>query len=126
MKNVKQARINVTLKKLFRYWLELTSSFHKLTKGETDVLALFLYYHYILKKDITNEKILWRSVFDYNIKKKIEEELDISSQMVYNNLYKFRKKGIIQNNKIVSTYITVNLLASSDSSGIYVDTILLF
>lgn len=105
MKNVKQAKINVTLKKLFKYWLELTSSFHGLTKGEQKILSLFLYHHYILKKNITNDRILWKHVFDYETKQEIEKELDISSQVVYNSLSKFRKKGIIQNGKIVSTYI---------------------
>lgn len=105
MKNIKKARINVTLKQLFKYWLQLTSSFHKLTPGQQNVLALFLYYHFLYKKDITNERVLWKAVFDYDTKLKIIEELSIKRAVLHNNLSIFRKKGIIQNNKIVSTYI---------------------
>ena len=105
MKNIKKARINVTLKKLFSYWLQLTYPFHKLTPAQQDILALFLYYHYVYKKDITNERVLWKAVFDYDTKKKIEKELNIIPQTLYNYMGLYKKKGIIQDGKIVSTYI---------------------
>lgn len=103
--NFKQANINVTLKQLFRNWLEITTAFHKLTKQQKDILALFLYYHYIYKQQITNDKILWNTVFDYDTRDKIQDELNITAQALYNNLTLFRKRGIIQNDRIVSFYI---------------------
>jgi hypothetical protein len=105
MNNIKQANINITLKGMFRQWLEITKPFHKLAKQQQDVLALLLYYHYMFKKDITTEKVLWKMVFDYDTKAKIKEELGIKDAVLHNNLTILRKKNIIINNQIVSTYI---------------------
>ena len=105
MKNAKVANINVKLKGLFLRWLELTVMFHKLTEKERKVLALLLYYHFILKKDITNPKILWKMVFDYDTKMKIKEELDMKDASFQNLLTALRKKNIIKDNMIVPTYI---------------------
>ena len=69
MNNVKIANINIKLKDLFFKWIEITRPFHKLTNQQQSVLALLLYYHYKYKKEITNSKILWKMVFDYDTKK---------------------------------------------------------
>lgn len=105
MKNLKQANVNVTLKSLFRYWLEITTPFHKLTAQQQHTLAAFLHEHYIMKQQITNEKILWKMVFDYDVKARVAKELGTNEQVIRNNITKFRKKGIIQNGRIVGTYI---------------------
>jgi len=105
MKNIKAVSLNIKLKQLFKTWLQITRVFHKLTKQQIDVLALLLYYHYKLQKQITNKKILWKVVFDYDTKAKIKEELDITDQSLQNVLTQLRKKNIIINNEIVSTYI---------------------
>tara|TARA_R110002124_G_scaffold281430_1_gene455727 strand:- start:87681 stop:88061 length:381 start_codon:yes stop_codon:yes gene_type:complete len=105
MKNTKQANINTTLKKLFKHWLEITRPFHKLTSQQQDILALFLYYHYKLKQKITNEKILWDSVFDYDIRMKVKKELDMKDGVLNNNLTLFRKKKILNYNMITPMYI---------------------
>lgn len=103
--NVKSLNMNVHLKTLFRLWLDITSSFHKLTKQQIEVLALLLYYHHELEKEITNKKILWRMVFDYETKSKIKRELNIKDASLQNVLTSLRKKGIVKDNQIVSTYI---------------------
>lgn len=103
--NVKSLNMNVDLKKLFNLWLNITSPFHNLTKQQIDVLALLLYFHKKLESEITNKKILWKIVFDYETKQKIKEELDISDASLQNVLTSLRKKNIISNNQIVSTYI---------------------
>lgn len=103
--NVKSLNMNVDLKKLFNLWLNITSPFHNLTKQQIDVLALLLYFHKKLENEITNKKILWKIVFDYETKQKIKEELDISDASLQNVLTSLRKKNIISNNQIVSTYI---------------------
>lgn len=105
MKNVKQANINVNFKGLFKHWLDITKSFHKLTNQEQSILSLLLYYYYEYKKEITNETILWKMVFDYDTKAKIKEELGMKDQVLQNNLTKLRKKNIVQDNQIVKTYI---------------------
>lgn len=105
MKNSKIANINIRLKGLFKQWLVITRVFHKLTEQQMSILALLLYYHYILKQDITNEKILWKMVFDYDTKLKIRNELNISDQAIQNTLNILRKKNIIKSNRITPTYI---------------------
>lgn len=106
MKNIKQADINIKLKDLFLKWLDITSSFHNLTSQQKHVLALFLYHHYKLKKEITNEKILWKLVFDYDTKALIKEELDLKNAGLQNILTLFRKRNIInEKNEITPVYI---------------------
>jgi len=105
MKNVKALSVNIKLKTLFKTWLQITRVFHGLTKQQLDVLALLLYYHYTLSQEITNNKILWKIVFDYETKSKIKEELGIADAGLQNVLTQLRKKNIVNDNQIVSTYI---------------------
>lgn len=105
MKNSKVANINIRVKDLFKKWLEITKIFHNLTNREMDILSLFLYHHYLKKKEITNEKILWKIVFDYDTKMEIKEELGIKDQSLQNVLTSLRQRNIISNNRIVKTYI---------------------
>lgn len=103
--NIKQANLNIELKDLFTKWLDITTSFHHLTKQEIKVLGLLLYYHYKYKTDITNTKVIWKMVFDYDTRKEVTRELDITDAVFRNILTKLRKSGIIKNNKIVDTFI---------------------
>jgi|TARA_R110000822_G_scaffold73853_3_gene177565 hypothetical protein len=106
MKNIKQANINITLKNLFLKWLDITSFFHNLTSQQKKVLALFLYYHYKYKQEITNEKILWKLVFDYETKLLIEQELNLKNAGLRNILTVLRKRNIInERNEITPAYI---------------------
>jgi hypothetical protein len=102
---MKQATQNIRLKDLFLKWLEITKSFHGLTNQQSSILALFLYYHYGYSKEITNNKILWKMVFDYDTKQLIEDELGVSNQVIQNFLTFARKKGIVNNNVISGGYI---------------------
>lgn len=119
MKNIKQANINIKIKDIFRKWIEITYSFHKLTPQQQDVLALFLYYHYKFKQDITNDKILWKVVFDYETKRLIKEELNIEDQSLQNVLTVLRKKGVIKNNTIIGNYILDIIPNSNNFKVIY-------
>jgi hypothetical protein len=114
MKNTKVANINVTLKGLFSRWLDITVTLHKLRKQERQVLALLLYYHYLLKQDITNNKILWKMVFDYDTRMKIKEELKMKDYSLQNVLSTLRSKNVIKDNRIVSAYIP-ELARTADS-----------
>lgn len=105
MKNIKQANINIHLKELFTRWLDITSAFHNLTKQQKQVLGLFLYYHYKYQKEISNNKILWKVVFDYDTRQEVKNQLGIKDAVLQNILSKLRKDGIIKNNKIISTFI---------------------
>ncbi len=119
MNNVKQANINIKLKNLFFKWLEITKPLHKLTQQEQDVLALLLYYHYKTKHETTNEKILWKIVFDYDTKMKIKEDLDMKDSALQTVLTKLRKKKIIIDNKISPIFIPSLELNSKNFKMIY-------
>lgn len=104
-KNVKIASINVHLKTFFFRYVAFTAPFHKLAKQHQQVLALLLYYHYTFGKDITNNKILWKAVFDYDTKLLISEELDMRSEGLTNILSQLRKHKVIINNQVSPVYI---------------------
>ena len=105
MKNQKQANINITIKNLFLTWLKIINSFHNLTPQQREVLALLLYYHYKIGEEITNDKIVWKLVFDYDTKKLIREELNIEDQSLQNVLSKLRKRNIIDNDRVTKNFI---------------------
>lgn len=109
MNNSKIANMNVKLKDLFFRWMEITKPFHKLNNQQQQVLALFLYYHYQYRKDITNNKILWRVLFDYDTKLKIKEdeifENGLSDSALQTILTNLRKKNVIVDGEIAKVYI---------------------
>jgi uncharacterized surface anchored protein len=109
MNNIKIANLNVKLKDLFFRWLDVTKSFHKLNNQQQQVLALFLYYHFLYKKEITNDKILWKILFDYDTKLKIKEDdifkKGLSDNSLQNILTSLRKKKIIIDGKISPVFI---------------------
>ena len=108
MSNVKQANLNVKLKDLFFRWLDVTKTFHKLNNQQQQVLALLLYYHYKYKKETTNDKILWKIVFDYDTKIKINEDPVFGEKGLtglQNILTVLRKKNIIIDGKISPFFI---------------------
>jgi len=110
MNNVKEANINLKLKDLFTRWLDVTRSFHKLNNQQQQVLSLLLYYHYQYKKEITNNKILWKILFDYDTKIKIMEdpvfgEKGMTSNGLHNILTILRKKKIIVDGEISKMFI---------------------
>lgn len=103
--SLKVVNINVNTKTFFKHWIKFTEPFHKLTDKQQNILALFLYHHNELKRQITNNKILWKEVLGYDTKVKIYSELDITSSNLENVLTQLRKRNIIIDNKIVDTYI---------------------
>ena len=102
MDNVKNATINVKIKNFFFRYIEFLKPFHKLQKQHYTVVALLLYYHYQFSKEITNNKILWKTVFDYDTKIKIVEKLNISLAVLDNNISALRKKNIIIGKKLTN------------------------
>lgn len=105
MKNVKGVNIKTDIKGLFYRWMVLTKPFHKLATREQEVLANLLYHHYLYKKTIRDESVIWKMVFDYSTKSKIKKELNMKDGTLQTTLTKLRKKNIIKNNRIVSTFI---------------------
>lgn len=105
MSNIKQANLNVKIKNFFFRYIEFLKPFHNLTNQEQKVLALFLYYHYKLSKEITNNKVLWKEVFDYDTKRLILDELQIEDSGLQNILTSLRKKKVIIDKQISKNYI---------------------
>lgn len=109
MSNSKAANINIKLKSLFFKWLEILKPWHDLNNQQQQVLALLLYYHYLYKKDITNNKILWKIVFDYDTRIKIIEDVCWKKGMnigtLNNVLTMLRNKKVIIDNEVIKLYI---------------------
>jgi hypothetical protein len=101
----KIVNMNIVPKELFKKWLSITHQFHKLKPKEEAILALFLYHHYKLKHEITNSKVLWKILFDYDTKNEIKNELNIKDQTMQNALTVFRKKNIVIDNTISPVFI---------------------
>lgn len=121
MSNIKQAIIKTKEKTFFKHWLTLTEPLHKLNKKEIEVLSLFMFYYFEFKKEIANEELCWKLTFDHDIKLKILNELNLSSdQILQNILTGLRKKQIIINNKINISFIPqIDLKKSNTFSLIY-------
>jgi hypothetical protein len=105
MDNVKNATINVKIKNFFFRYIEFLQPFHKLQKQQYTVVALLLYHHYKFSKEITNNKILWKTVFDYDTKILITDELGITLQGLENIYTKLRKNKVIIDNELSSVYV---------------------
>ena len=99
----KNIPIKTTEDKFYRQYLELINPLLKLRGKELDVLAQLLLYNNSLK-DIPEEH-RWKIIFDYDTKTKIRTELDLSDASMNNNLSALRKKGIIENNKVLKNFL---------------------
>jgi len=123
MNNTKSANINIKLKLLFFRWLDILKPWHNLNNQQQQVLALLLYYHYLYKKDITNDKILWKIVFDYDTRQKIIEDECWKKGMTINTLNNIltmlRNKKAIVDNKISNVYIPELDIASKNFKMIF-------
>lgn len=105
MNNTKSTTLNVKIKTFFFRYIEFLKPFHKLSPQQCNVLALLLCYHYKFSKEITNNKVLWKEVFDYDTKQLIIEELGISVAQIENILTQLRKKNVVIDKKISELYI---------------------
>ena len=100
-------RINNTIRvpcaadsSFFKYWLTLLRPYHGLTDKEILVLAEILRKREDISAKITDPELLDKVLFTEDVKKEIREICDIPIQYFQVMLSKFRKKGIIVNNKI--------------------------
>lgn len=84
----------------FEAWVEFLKPVHKLTNKEMHVLALFLKRRYELGKEINNQDRLDSVLMSEEIKREIRLECGISSKYFQIIMSKFRKNGVIKNNKI--------------------------
>ena len=102
MANRRIVRIPCDEDSFYRYFVELLNPIVKLRKRELDVWAQLLYYNNEYKG--LGEEIRFKMVFDYETKSKIAKDLNISMDVLNNNLSELRKKGIVVDNKIPKGY----------------------
>ena len=96
----------------FRYWVEFLRPLHELTKREMDVLAEFLKVRYNLSREIINTDRLDRVLMSEETKRDIRQTCGISAKHFQVIMSKFRKNGVIRNEKIF-----LNLIPSIDKDG---------
>lgn len=89
----------------FKYWLDFLKPLHNLTNREVDILAHFLKLRYELSKGIKDEVLLDKVLFNTDNKKLVKEELNISSSFFQVVLSKFKKLGIIKDDRVNKRYI---------------------
>lgn len=99
-------RVSASLDKdFFKYWLIFLRPYHKLTEREIDIVACFLKHRHALSAKVTDADLLDKIIMSEDIKKEVQKECDIPLQYFQVMLSKFRKKGIIINNKINPKFI---------------------
>ena len=97
----------------FRTWVEFTRPVHKLTNREMSVLAGFLKMRYELGKAITDPDLLDSVLMSENTKRQVREQCGISAKHFQLIMCKFRRNGVIVNNKIY-----LNLIPSITPEGV--------
>lgn len=93
-------------KKYFRQCLEILKvmpPLDDLSNRELDVLGGFLYYNYKYR-DIKEDEVRYKIVFDYDIKIAICDEVGISEATMNNLLTSLRRKNILKGTALTSTY----------------------
>lgn len=107
--STKFVNLNLSLKDVFRAYLEFTKPIHKMRPQELMVLSLFMYYNYIEMPNFKHSKDRWKKVFDIETKSKIKGELGLNPNVFQNLLTTLRKKKAIVRvdgyNKISPNYM---------------------
>lgn len=101
----------------FRAWVEFLKPIHNLTKREMDVLALFLKERYELSKVITDSDVLNSVLMSETTKRKVREKCGISVKHFQVVMSKFRKNGVLVDNKI---YLTLIPSMSQEGAGLMI------
>tara|TARA_R110000751_G_scaffold8281_2_gene33069 strand:+ start:864 stop:1226 length:363 start_codon:yes stop_codon:yes gene_type:complete len=96
--------IPVNKREFFRAFVEILQPFIKVRNREGEVFAELLYQCY-LRRGMAEMKDMFKLVFDYDTREKIQTELDISSAVFRNTLSSLRKKKLIINNTIPKHYL---------------------
>jgi len=100
-----KAVLKVNLREAFKWWLEFTRPFNKLTNLEIELMALLLYHRHLISKEVSSEIYLNKILFGTEMRKQLREELGCKTQILINLLSNLRKKGIITNDSIKKGFI---------------------
>jgi CRP-like cAMP-binding protein len=95
-------RIQSSLKdSFFKYWFEFLRPFHNLTNRELEVIACFAKHRYELSKVISDESVLDKVLMSEDTKRQIREECSVTQAHFPVIMSELRKKGVIEDNKII-------------------------
>lgn len=116
-------KIPTSTEDFFKYWMIFLKPFHNLTNKEMDVAAKILQHRHSLSRAIKDEKILNDVLLSRENRKKIREELDITTahlQVILSTLksVNFIKDGMVNPRFIprINNNKQFNLLMSFDFS----------
>lgn len=96
----------------FQVWVEFTWPIHQLTKSEMRVLAAFLKKRYQLSKTLSDLNKLDKVLMRRGTRREIMEELGMTPKYFRVVLSKFRRNGVIRNNRLY-----LNLIPSLKEEG---------
>lgn len=108
MKSIPHNMIRIKAKldgDFFRYWFEFLEPFHKLTNREIDIITAFVKERYRLSKLVSDNDLLDKVLMSEDTRRKIREECNINLAHFQVILSKFKKQGIIIDDKINPKYI---------------------
>lgn len=84
----------------FKWWCVFLRPFIPLTKREIDVIASFLRHRWELSKQISDPSLLDTLLMSEEIKRKVQEECNITLQHFYVVMSNLKKNKVIINNSI--------------------------
>lgn len=97
----------------FRVWVEFLKPVHKLTNKEMEVLATFLKKRYELSKAISDPEVLDSVLMSEETRREIRKECNINPKHFQVIMSKFRKRGVLKNNRIF-----LNLIPTITPEGV--------
>ena len=100
-----KAVLKVNLREAFKWWLEFTRPFNKLTNLELELVALLLYHRHMIYREFGSEIYIKKILFGTEMRKQLKEDLGCKTQILINLLSNLRKKGIITNDSIKKGFI---------------------
>ena len=96
----------------FKVWVAFLKPIHDLTKKEMEVLAAYLQERYRINKKVKDLDIVDNILLSNKVRKTICKQCGIKPKYLNVILSKFRKNGVIRNEKLF-----LNLIPSIDKDG---------
>ena len=88
-----------------RAWLEIIRSVHKLTPKEMDVAAKLIEKRFELARDIKDQALIDKALFDKSTKGEIARASGVSMQHFKMVLHRLRERGIVVGNTVDMKYL---------------------
>jgi len=99
------AKVQTDVRNFFHHWIRFTEPFHGLGKTEKKVLAELLYYRYLLSQEVSSDRLLNKLLFDFDIKKKICQQIGIPNSRISLIISALRRDNIIIGKAINKRFI---------------------